>query len=95
MSLELACFISPHGFGHATRTVALLQALQTQLPELTARLFTVAPESLFKNSGVNYSYHHLVTDIGLVQNDAFREDRNQTIEKLAELLPFRDSLISH
>lgn len=95
MSLELACFISPHGFGHATRTVALLQGLRNQFPDLQAHLFTMAPQSLFENSGIPYSYHQLVTDVGLVQNDAFREDREQTIEKLAELIPFNDSLINH
>ncbi len=95
MSLELACFISPHGYGHATRTIALLQSLQKRFPGLHASLFTTAPESMFADSGIGHTYYRMVTDIGLVQQDAFSEDREQTIEKLAGLLPFDDSLIRH
>src|SRR5210317_537499 len=93
MTTELACFISPHGFGHATRTIVLLQALQYRLPKLKARLFTTVPQSLFQSSEVPFSYHPVITDVGLVQRDAFLEDRQQTIDKLAELLPFTPSLI--
>ena len=88
MTTELACFISPHGFGHATRTIGLLQALQNYIPELRARIFTTLPPALFHSSGIDFSYHRTPTDIGLVQHDAFVEDRGQTIANLAELLPF-------
>ena len=94
MTIELACFISPHGFGHATRTIGLLQALQNHIPDLKARLFTTVSESLFRGSEVDFSYHPVITDIGLVQLDAFVEDRQMTIDKLAELMPFAPSLIS-
>ncbi len=94
MTTELACFISPHGFGHATRTIGLLQALQDHLPELKARLFTTVPQALFQSSAVPCSYHPVITDVGLVQRDAFVEDRQQTIDKLAELMPFAPLLIS-
>ncbi len=94
MNCELACFISPHGFGHATRTIGLLQALQSRIPGLKTRLFTTLPPALFQSSGVDCSYHLMPTDIGLVQRDAFVADRRQTRAKLAELLPFAPSLIS-
>ena len=95
MVVECACFISPHGFGHATRTIALLQALQKQVGPLQARLFTVAPQSLFAHAGVSYRYNQLSTDVGLVQHDAFRTDTGETINRLAELLPFKESLVAH
>lgn len=94
MTTELACFISPHGFGHATRTIGLLQALQNNIPKLKAKLFTTVPRSLFQSSEVPFTYHPVITDVGLVQRDAFAEDRQQTIDKLAELMPFAPSLIS-
>ena len=93
MSIELACFISPHGYGHATRIIGLLQALQRLTPDLRATLFTTAPPSLFQSSGVPFSYHRLSTDVGLVQRDAFHEDRHKTLETLAALIPFKQSLI--
>ncbi len=94
MNLELACFVSPHGFGHATRTIALLQALQDHISGVKANIFTTVPASLFQSSGIDHSYHPLSTDVGLVQRDAFTEDREQTRAKLAELLPYSPPLIS-
>ncbi len=93
MRLELACFISPHGYGHATRTIALLQSLQKRVPDLKARLFTTAPESLFRNTAITHTYQRMTTDVGLVQHDAFSEKRADTLKQLAELLPFPNSLI--
>ncbi len=93
MRLEPACFISPHGYGHATRTIALLQSLRKLFPDLKARLFTSAPESMFSSTEITCSYHRLVTDVGLAQHDAFNENRAETISRLAELLPFSDTLI--
>ena len=94
MAVECACFISPHGFGHATRTIALLQALQEQVGTVQARLFTVAPQALFAEAGVPCTFHHLITDVGLVQHDAFRADPGETVGRLADLLPFKESLIA-
>ncbi|NNK58631.1 MAG: hypothetical protein HKP44_15110, partial [Desulfofustis sp.] len=67
MNLQLACFVSPHGFGHATRTIALLQALQKRIPGFKATIFTTVPLSLFQSSGIDYSYHPMITDVGVVQ----------------------------
>lgn len=95
MNLEVACFISPHGYGHATRTIALLQAIQKHIPDLTAHLFTVAPPELFENSNLSLIRHPVVSDVGLIQTDAFHVDQTKTIDKLSQLLPFRTTLISH
>lgn len=93
MNVELACFVSPHGFGHATRTIALLQAVQHRLPSLKATIFTTVPPALFHNAGFDFVHHRLCTDVGLVQHDAFTEDRGQTRARLAELLPFDPALL--
>jgi hypothetical protein len=94
MSLELACFISPHGYGHATRTIAVLQALQKQVRDLRAHCFTTAPPELFATSGLSLTLHPVITDVGLIQTDAFTVDQPRTVARLAELLPFRESLVS-
>ena len=93
MNPDLACFISPHGYGHATRTIALLQAVQGIIPNLTARLFTVAPPALFEQTGLSLAFNPVAADVGLVQTDAFTADQDQTVARLADLLPFRQTLV--
>jgi len=92
---EIACFISPHGFGHATRTIAILEALQKQLPDLYPHIFTTVPESLFSETLHLYSYHPVQTDIGLEQKGALEIDIDKTLKNLAFFLPFPQKLIDH
>lgn len=90
---RIACFISPHGFGHATRTIAVLAALRQRCPEVVVDIFTTVPEHLFAASLKNYTYHFLMTDIGLVQHDALQVDIEATVAKLDETLPFAPELL--
>lgn len=93
MIQRIACFVSPHGFGHATRTIAVLQALRQRCPEITVEIYTTVPEYLFAASLAKYTYHPVVTDVGLVQNDALHVDIPATIEQLDRLLPFDQVLL--
>ena len=90
---RIACFVSPHGFGHATRTIAVLAALRQRCPEIVVDIFTTVPEHLFAASLKNYSYHTLQTDIGLVQHDALQVDIEATIAQLNQMLPFAPDLL--
>jgi UDP:flavonoid glycosyltransferase YjiC (YdhE family) len=93
MSTELACFISPHGYGHATRTMALLQAIRERIPGLCVELFTTVDRALFGDLEIPFEYHQVITDVGLAQHDAFSENRTATVAKLGELLPFDAHLV--
>jgi len=53
MKREITCFISPHGYGHAARTVALLETLQQQGWNLHVRLVTTVAETFFKQTSLN------------------------------------------
>jgi len=90
---EIACFISPHGFGHATRTIAILEALQKLIPDLHPHIFTTIPRSLFSETLNLYTYHSVQTDIGLDQKSAMEVDIEKTTRNLDEFLPFSESLI--
>ena len=94
MSDKIACFISPHGFGHATRVIALLEALQST-KQVQPQLITTVPETLFKTSSLNYSYHPVVTDIGLKQRDGFTFDLRATIAALNDFIPFQSDTINN
>lgn len=90
---EIACFITPHGFGHATRAIAVLESLQRLVPNLHARIFTTVPRSLFAESLTSFTYHPVQTDIGLVQGSALVSDIPATLRQLAEFLPYPAQLV--
>lgn len=90
---KIGAFISPHGYGHATRTIAVLEALQKCKPDLQIEIFTTVPEHLFGQSLRNFSCHRVVSDIGLAQTDAMHCDIVETVAKLDEFLLFDPHLI--
>lgn len=92
---EVACFISPHGYGHATRAIAVLEALQSIYPGLYLRIFTTVPETLFHENLVGFSYHRVKTDVGLAQSSALECDINTTITELESFWPPQQSLVTH
>jgi len=90
---EIACFISSHGFGHATRTIAIIEALEKRHPDLHTHIFTRVPNPLFSETLTRYSYHSFLTDIGLEQKSALEIDIKKTDESLNKFLPFSAPLI--
>ncbi len=60
-----------------------------------ANIFTSIPESIFAQSLRNYKYHNVLTDIGLVQKDAFTTDIEATCQQLTTLLPFDNTLVGN
>jgi hypothetical protein len=91
---SIAYFITPHGFGHATRACAVMQALQRRWPGLHCEIFTRVPDWLFAESlQGSFTCHDLLTDIGLVQLDALRVDLPATVAQLKTMLPFSPAAV--
>lgn len=91
---RIGAFITPHGFGHATRTIAVLEALQHRIPDLAIEICTTVSGQLFAESLDNLTIHRLIPDIGLIQKDALRIDLAATARALDGLLPFADNQIN-
>lgn len=92
--MNYAFFISPHGFGHASRSLALMEALLVADDQAFFHLFTTVPEWFFKGViGEKFTYRHLACDVGFVQRDPFSSDFTATHKALADLLPFRSGQI--
>lgn len=92
--LNIAYFISPHGFGHAARASAVMSAIHRANPAVEFEIFTRVPSWFFANSlPAPFRYHSLLTDIGLVQHNSLRENLPATIERLGQMLPFASELI--
>jgi UDP:flavonoid glycosyltransferase YjiC (YdhE family) len=88
--VNVACFVSAHGFGHATRTAAVMAALHRRQPAVRFEVYSEAPAWLFEESvaaGITVN-HSVRTDVGLVQNSPLEEDLPGTVSALAAFLPF-------
>jgi hypothetical protein len=77
--IELAVYVSGHGFGHATRTAEVLRAVRERRPSTRMAVATAAPERLFRApAGEPLLYRALQCDVGLVQRDALEIDEAGT-----------------
>jgi hypothetical protein len=85
---SVALFVSSHGYGHAARVSAIVEALGELDDHLHCHVYTTVPEWFFSQSLRRpFAYHHLETDIGLVQRTSLVEDPQATVERLARIVP--------
>ncbi len=94
MMKSIGCFVSSHGFGHASRMSAVLSNL-AEREAIYPHIVTSVSKSIFEQSLSNYQYHYCVTDIGLSQPDAFTVDLDKTVKYLSEIFPFREQEIDN
>ncbi|MCP4219458.1 MAG: hypothetical protein GY765_32790 [bacterium] len=92
--ISIGYFITPHGFGHAARATAVMEALADS-GAVRFEIYTTVPEFFFKESlpGIPFNYHYLATDIGLVQETSHHVDLPETFRRLERLLPFGKDFI--
>ncbi|MBN2382393.1 hypothetical protein JXQ70_05870 [bacterium] len=91
---SLAYFVTPHGFGHAARAAAVMQALHQLKPDLKLTIISTIPDWFFRESlSGRFEYYPALIDVGFVQHNPVREDLKATLTKLEQLFPVRDSLI--
>lgn len=91
-SLGIAAFVSPHGFGHAARSSAVLAAAH-RAAGTHAHVFTTAPPWFFEESLESFTYHPTIVDVGFRQTSALVFDTRKTVDALRELVPFDASAI--
>lgn len=85
---SVAFFITPHGFGHAARSCAIVSALKELRPKLKILVFTTVPKTFFQDSiGSDFYYYSVLTDIGFVQKSSLEIDIFWTLEALKEFYP--------
>ncbi|PIP38858.1 MAG: hypothetical protein COX19_10355 [Desulfobacterales bacterium CG23_combo_of_CG06-09_8_20_14_all_51_8] len=93
--VAIAFFVTPHGFGHAARAAAVMNAIFARWPFARFEIFTLSPEWFFRNSlQAPFAWHPVQTDVGLAQTSALRFDLEQTIEALEKFLPCLNPMFS-
>ena len=92
--MRIGYFITPHGFGHATRSCAIMEAMLSSRKNIQFSIFTKVPEWLFAESipAQSFEYFEMETDLGLVQTSPFHEDELATVNELKKRVPFDQSI---
>jgi L-arabinokinase len=81
----IVAYVSGHGFGHATRTAAVLSKLRELQPELAITVVSAAPERLFRRAiSGPLTIRRLECDVGLLQADALSIDEAATAARWKE-----------
>jgi UDP-N-acetylglucosamine:LPS N-acetylglucosamine transferase len=87
-AISIAYFISSHGFGHAARAAAVMQAISEYEPAVQFEIFSAVPSWFFQDSlSTPFNYYHLLTDFGLAQKTPFESDLADTLHGLAQFYP--------
>lgn len=78
--------ITNHGFGHATRTSAVLAEVKRLCPDVLIILVTTAPRWLLESYlPADFIHRPLPLDVGVIQSDSITMDKAATLEKLKQI----------
>ena len=81
-SYPIIFYISGHGFGHASRTIEVVQAVLERRPNVSIVVKTAAPRRLFDQTlGDRYEFIELECDTGMVQIDALNLDAAESLRR--------------
>ncbi len=90
----IACYISGHGFGHATRSIEVLRALRTRQPDLELIVRTPLGREFFEfNLGGAFAHGTCQLDVGAVQSDSLTVDPEASLRAYAAIAANAPALI--
>ena len=92
---RLAYYITPHGFGHAIRSIEVVNQLLLRAPELEIVIVSTIPQFLLDQKlKRSLSVRARQLDIGLVQQDSLRFDLIATLKGVESLHGNQNALIA-
>lgn len=81
-SYPIVFYVSGHGFGHASRTIEVIEAVLRRQPEATIFVKTSAPRRLFERAlAGRMEFVELSCDTGIVQIDSLHLDEAESIRQ--------------
>lgn len=92
--VKIGFCITPHGYGHAARASAVMQALSRKVDAEFVLATTVGAHFFSPAVRAPLHIHPLQVDIGLVQKTSLVEDLEVTLDALAQFLPFDERLLA-
>lgn len=92
--MKVLFYVSGHGFGHATRMFAIMDALIAMEPTAHIYVRTGVPKRLFEGLPTSFFNHYKVTlDIGAVEKDLFSQDVYSTLSRYSEIGASQDRIV--
>ncbi len=87
--------ISSHGYGHAARACAVMEAMLKRNRRFHFHIVTEVPQWFFNESlpAANFTYYRAFTDVGLAQKSPFEEDLTRSVKELKRNIPFSRELV--
>ncbi|HNT33647.1 MAG TPA: hypothetical protein PKH07_01465 [bacterium] len=87
----LLFYVSGHGFGHSTRTIAVINAIP---PEYDVIVKTSAPQWLFDlNVRRAFDFQPLEVDVGAVQPNCLKLEREKTLLAFSQFVAGQDVIV--
>ena len=79
--MQIAYYITAHGYGHGVRSCDILSALYRKDPGVEITVTTDLPESFLRNRvpGKGFTFRLGAFDVGMVQTDSIRVDVEATL----------------
>lgn len=91
----VAYYITPHGFGHAVRSLEIIRQLLAIAPDVGVVIISDIPQFLMdQNLGGKLPYRRKRLDVGLLQLDSLRFNLQGTLTLLDALHNSHDTLVS-
>ncbi len=92
--MNVLCHVSGHGYGHLTRTIALINALVDGNPEINLFVRTAAPRWLLDACVAHpVEYTGMALDAGVLERGPRHQDAQGTLARYAEIMAQRDGII--
>lgn len=87
MRLNIACYLTSHGFGHAVRSETVIRAMALEEPDWNFFIVSGSPSFLFRTllQLPNVHLRAESTDFGLIQKDPRTFSLEETADRLREL----------
>lgn len=87
--------VTNHGFGHATRTSAIVAEVQRLDPDILVIMATTAPRWLLESYITSDFIHRpRAFDVGILQSDSITMDKAATLEKLKHIRSQARSIVA-
>lgn len=92
--MKILFYISGHGFGHATRILAIMKAIMVKEPNSELFVKTHVAKALFEEfPASSLHYYGKALDVGVVERDIFSQDVYATLIRYSQISACKNEIV--